>query len=252
MEKPLISVIMATYNYGRFISEAIDSILAQTYPHFELIIIDDASTDNTQEMIAQYNDNRIKCITRSICTNSGSLARNDGLKIAQGDLIAIADSDDVSLPDRFEKQVHHFQTYPNIDLLGGAMIRTNEHGRPIDRPKGRPIYKQAYKYRQALLKDRLVIFNPTLMFKKHVLDKVPQFNDCACSADFEFQLRASRHFTFFNRPDVLVYYRRHPESVSRIYAPLLKDYYHKIFMIREHIWIQKDLERKEYEQQKKR
>ena len=104
---PIVSVIMATYNDGKFIKESIDSILNQTLTNFELIIVNDASTDETQHILSGYIDSRIIVLHNE--ENLGrSLARNRALEIARGEFVDVLDSDDVALPNRLEKQVLYF------------------------------------------------------------------------------------------------------------------------------------------------
>jgi glycosyltransferase involved in cell wall biosynthesis len=109
---PLVSILINNYNYGHFLADAIDSALNQTYPHIEVVVVDDGSSDNSREIIAQYT-NRIKPILKS---NGGQAsAFNTGFKASQGDLICFLDSDDIFLPDKIEKIVDIFTKYPNID-----------------------------------------------------------------------------------------------------------------------------------------
>lgn len=239
MSQPLVSVVMNTHNYGKFIKEAIDSILNQTYSNFELIIIDDASTDNTLEIINAYQDERIALITRSECTCSGNYARNDGFEIAQGSLIAISDADDVNVPTRLSLQVNYLQNHKSIDLLGGAFIQSDENLKPIARPQIQPRFKHQTQYRHALLKGRCMITNGTMMFRKHVLEKLHGYHNYMSSADYEFQIRASRYYNFYNLKDVLIYRRKHPNSVTRTYGQKLREYHHHLFLAREYEWTQK-------------
>ncbi len=106
MTKGLVSVIMPTYNCGRFIAETLDSIKAQTYTDWEIIIVDDCSTDNTKEIVDKYSaeDTRIKY--RCLEVNSGAaVARTEAMKIADGEYMAFCDSDDLWMPDKLEKQL---------------------------------------------------------------------------------------------------------------------------------------------------
>ena len=104
MSNPKVSVILPAYNAAAHLGKAIDSILGQTFPDLELIIINDGSTDSTTELLARYHDPRVKVITQE---NLGlPKALNQGLAIAQGAYIARQDADDISLPSRLEKQVH--------------------------------------------------------------------------------------------------------------------------------------------------
>lgn len=116
---PLVSVIMPVYNGERYLAEAIDSILEQTFTDFELLIVDDCSQDGSAEIIRKHEklDARIRCL--QLTENVGSAAaRNAGIDQARGDIIATLDCDDVCLPQRLEKQVAFMRDHPDIGLLG--------------------------------------------------------------------------------------------------------------------------------------
>lgn len=111
---PTVSVVIPAYNYGRFLGQAIDSVLAQTFPVSEVIVVDDGSTDGTSKVLAHYGD----CI-RAICQeNQGvSMAANRGAELASGDLLAFLDADDVWLPRKLELQVERFLAEPDLGLV---------------------------------------------------------------------------------------------------------------------------------------
>lgn len=123
MVQGLVSIIMPSWNTGAYIAESIESVLKQTYEQWELIIVDDCSTDDTDEIVAQYSDKRIRYLKNK--KNSGAaLTRNRALRIAQGEWIAFLDSDDLWLPEKLEKQMafmkkHHlifsYHEYEKID-----------------------------------------------------------------------------------------------------------------------------------------
>jgi len=125
----LVSIIMPSYNTGRFIAETINSVLAQTYTNWELFVVDDASTDNTDEIISQFNDARIHYLKNE--KNSGAaITRNRALREAKGKWIAFLDSDDLWMPEKLEKQIqfmeengYHFTytDYAEIDEISTAM-----------------------------------------------------------------------------------------------------------------------------------
>jgi glycosyltransferase involved in cell wall biosynthesis len=127
MFKPLISIIMPTYNQAGFIQEAIASVLAQTYAHWELIIINNFSDDDTVRVVEAFQDSRISLINYR---NHGIIAaaRNQGLQQAKGDLIAFLDSDDLWLPTKLERQVQAFAKNENL-----IVIATNYQEFPIGR-----------------------------------------------------------------------------------------------------------------------
>ena len=144
----LVSIITPSYNSAKFIRETIDSVLAQTYPYWEMIIVDDCSTDGSVEIIGKYiiKDNRIKLIKLS--NNSGpAIARNTAIKEAQGRYIAFLDSDDLWYPDKLEKQIEYMNltecvlSYSYYDVIDENNNRTNQ----IYKPKEKLSYNELLK-----------------------------------------------------------------------------------------------------------
>lgn len=129
--KPLVSIITPTYNHEKFIGECIESVLAQTYPHWQQIIIDDGSTDRTEDIIAQYKDKRIKYARQE---NVGiwrlSETYNRALEISQGELIAVLEGDDFWPPNKLEKQISAFNR-PEVVLSWGKSMATNSMGKTL-------------------------------------------------------------------------------------------------------------------------
>jgi len=116
MREPLVSVIMTVYNAEEYLRDAIESVLNQTFKNYEFIIVDDGSTDRSKKIIQSYGDSRIKLISHK---NQGvSLSCNKAIKIAVGKYIARHDADDISIKDRFKKQVQYLELNPNVGLLG--------------------------------------------------------------------------------------------------------------------------------------
>src|SRR5512146_251636 len=114
MADPIVSVIMAVYNGQEYLRESVESILAQTFADFELVIVDDGSTDRTPDLLRAYTDARIRVIRTS---NQGqALARNCALTAARGRYIAVQDADDVALPGRLAAEVSFLDTHPKIAL----------------------------------------------------------------------------------------------------------------------------------------
>ena len=115
MNEPLISAVIPTYNYGRFVADAVESVLAQTYRRLEVIVVDDGSKDDTRERLAPYLD-RIRYVYQE---NQGlSAARNTGIRTATGEWVALLDSDDLWHPRKLELQVKYLRAHPEIGLLG--------------------------------------------------------------------------------------------------------------------------------------
>lgn len=122
----LVSIISPTYNCGRFIAETINSVLAQTYTNWEMLIVDDCSTDNTREIVEQFDDRRIK-FYRLEKNNGAAVARNTALKMAQGQWIAFLDSDDLWMPDKLQKQLE-FMVKNNYDFSYTEYTECDENG----------------------------------------------------------------------------------------------------------------------------
>jgi len=138
--KPEISVIMPAHNSKKFLRESVESILNQTFKDFELIIINDCSTDSSLRIIKSYKDKRIKLINNK--KNLGTVkSRNVGLKAAKGKYIAILDSDDISYPKRLEIQFNYLENNPHIFLVGSSAIYMDEKGKEIRRFRKYDDYK---------------------------------------------------------------------------------------------------------------
>lgn len=119
MTQPLVSVIIPSYNYGRYVGQAIDSALAQSYPNQEVIVVDDGSTDDTRDRLGAYGS-RIRHLHQQ---NQGlSAARNTGIREARGDYLAFLDSDDAFHPRKTELQMNYLQAHPEVDLVGTEMF----------------------------------------------------------------------------------------------------------------------------------
>ena len=214
--QPLVSVIMPTYNQGRYIYEAIQSVLSQTYRHLELIIIDNYSTDETERAIAKFQDHRVKY---SKFNNEGIIAasRNQGIKLAQGDYIAFLDSDDIWLPGKLEKAVSVLSgseaialTYSRFRTLTGNTVSMIVLPKPGHYQSGQ-VFKALYK--------RSFIACSGVMVKKSVLQQVGVFNtDPAFLAleDTDLWLRIARRYDIICTAEApLFLYRVNPQGISR-------------------------------------
>jgi len=214
-KNPLVSVIMPVFNSASFLASAIDSILFQTYTNFELIIVDDASTDKSRQIISQYanKDKRIKAIKNKI--NLGvSLSTNIGISQAKGQFIAKMDSDDISLPTRLEKQVKYLQKHTQTIAVGGQCIVISELNQIIGN-KNFPLSSQ-------LTKDMLFwavpIQQPTIMINTYLLPKnFTWYSKSKSSAeDVDLMFRLLKFGKLENIKDYVLFYRHRPNSLSHI------------------------------------
>ena len=175
-DTPLISVVMSCYNRQNYVAQAIESILNQTYTNFEFIIIDDCSTDNTYKIIKKYvkRDKRIIALRNKV--NKGIVyALNRGLKLAKGKYIARMDDDDISLPQRFEKQVRYMQTNPDVAVVGSKIETFPNEGGDFTSFGGKDLL-------QALIPLACPICHPSVLISKDFLQK----HDLIYFKDYEF------------------------------------------------------------------
>jgi glycosyltransferase involved in cell wall biosynthesis len=208
---PLISVIIPTYNHGQFIEEAVESVLAQTYKNFEVIVVDDGSTDNTREILKKYE----RGITYIFQNNKGvSSARNHGLSIAKGEVIAFLDSDDVWLPEKLSSQLKIMQGEHSIGLVGCGSYVMDYLGN-VEREWVPKHYKSQEEFLQQL-SIRNILHNPSCMLvKKECFNRAGFFNECLqFGEDWDMWLRIAKHYKvdFAERP--LMKFRKHGFSKS--------------------------------------
>ncbi|WP_202703967.1 MULTISPECIES: glycosyltransferase [Flavobacterium] len=204
---PKISVLMPVYNCELYIEEAIDSILNQTFSDFEFIIIDDASLDSTVSIIKNYNDPRIQLIVKP--QNSGlTNSLNFGLSIAKGEYIARMDGDDISLPERFVKQVAFLDKNPETVLIG-------TYFKIIGKDKIVVVPEDHDDIKLAMLKD-CCIGHPTVMMRKSYLDRFALIYDTQKepAEDYDLWTRLLAVGKLYNLPEVLLNYRVHNSQVS--------------------------------------
>ena len=211
LPSPLVSVIVPTYNRAHMLKEAIDSVLAQSYTRFELIVVDDGSTDATNALLKSYGHS-IKTIYQE---NRGvSAARNSGIRAASGELIALLDSDDYWLPEKLTAQVDLFVTQPQaiICQTEEIWIRNGVRVNPKQRHK-----KQSGMIFEASL--HLCLISPSaVMMRKSLLDKVGTFDEKmpACE-DYDLWLRITCRYPAHLIPKQLIVKRGgHDDQLSRL------------------------------------
>lgn len=210
MKNDLISVVIPTYNRVSFLKEAIDSVLDQTFRNFELIVVDDGSTDKTSELLLSY-DKKIKVIKKA---NKGpSSARNRGIKAAKGEWIAFLDSDDAWKPDKLEKQMQFIKDNPDIKICQTEEIWVR-NGKRVN-PRKKHEMHSGWIYEQCL---RLCIVSPSsVIIHKDVFEKVGLFDETllACE-DYDLWLRVAPYFPIcLVREKLIVKQGGHADQQSR-------------------------------------
>ncbi len=201
-QAPLISVVMPVYNGARFIRPTLDSVLAQTLTDFECIIVDDGSTDGTQDILAEYaaKDSRIKV---HMGQHAGKVtAFNTGFKQAQGEFIAIHCADDISMPERFAVEIQYLRDHPQVAAVGSWVELIDADGKVTGLLK--------HVADPPIVEWRLLFRNPvadsSAMFRKSVMEEFGWYKETA-SEDYELLARISEKYDIANIPVVLGQYR---------------------------------------------
>lgn len=208
---PKISVVMPVYNSENYLKDAIDSILSQTYTDFEFIIIDDCSSDSSVKIIEEYNDNRIVFLKNE--ENMGvAKTLNKGLSVCCGKYVARMDSDDISLPERFEKQLRYLEENENTAVVSCGVQTFCED--KIISESGWSNSEPA-KIKKDLFFS-CAIAHPTVMMRLSAIKEVggydPDYNGVE---DYELWCRVSDKYDIASLKDVLFKYRMHEGQVSR-------------------------------------
>ena len=207
----LVSVIMSVYNGERFLKEAIDSILNQSFRDFEFIIIDDCSRDKTSEILSEYKDSRIVLVNNE--ANIGlAKSLNIGIRHAKGKFIARMDADDVSLPERLRLQYEYMESHPDVDILGGQAWKIDENGRIIGEITKPISAEDISRY----IKYACPVIHPTYFVRKHVYEALHGYREFISPIeDYDFLLRAFEYgFKIENIPVKLIKYRLNAHGMS--------------------------------------
>ena len=194
-----LSVVMAVYNQAETLNPAVKSILEQSFADFELVIVDDYSSDETSGILQDWRqkDKRVKVITNSRHLGL-TKSLNLGLKPVKTRLIARMDADDIALPERLKRQRDYLLSHPKIGLLGTAVRLIDEAGKPL-RVKQLPSSQE--KIRQSIL-NGCPFVHPTWMLRKSVLDEVGVYNETFPYAqDYELALRIASRYPCANLLD---------------------------------------------------
>jgi len=217
MTPPLVTVICVCYNHARFVTEALDSVIHQTYPHVELIVIDDGSTDGSGKVIKKWIANHPEATLILNGKNIGYCKTfNKAYKISKGEFIIDLSADDWLMPHRVEEGVQI------LEKSGTDYGVTFSDAQYMDE-QGNPLRLHSDKYPHATIPsgdvyqdviERYFICSPTMMFRKSVLESLQGYDESLAFEDFDFWIRASRNFKFIYLPKVLVRKRVVATSMS--------------------------------------
>jgi glycosyltransferase involved in cell wall biosynthesis len=215
----MVSVVIPTYNNARFLPEALDSLLAQTCRDFELIVVDDGSTDDTEEVLKPYR-NLVRYVRKD---NGGpASARNLGIRQARGQLIAFQDADDIWLPDKLQRQVDYLRDHPNIGVVFSDVTFFGAEGRETCCVKQRFSAEAGMTF-DNLFHDHFVGMS-TVVVRSSCLNEVGLFDESLIGAeDYNLYLRLAKRFQFGFLDEPLIKKRLHENNLSNDLDQMLHD-----------------------------
>lgn len=212
-KNPLISIIIPTYNRAHTLARSIQSVLNQTYKNFELIIVDDGSKDNTENVVQSINDNRIICI-KNLKNCGQSIAKNIGIRRAKSNYIAFHDSDDEWLPEKLQAQIDVFKKLPNCSVVYTDMWRITENGHGVyfaspDITLGRIVNPKTMNYQTRF------IGGATVLIKRMCFNNVGVFNkNLKKFEDLELLIRMALKYDFYHIKKPLIKYYYSQDGVT--------------------------------------
>jgi len=232
-DNPTVSVVIPTYNRAHLLGGAIQSVLSQTYQDFELIVVDDGSTDDTEEVVRSFSDERLRHIRLEENSRTAAVPRNTGIKIATGEYLAFLDSDDEWLPQKLEKQVKAFEeASPKVGIVYTGMwwIRDNEK---TYLPFSSVIQKEGNIGKELL--KRNFVWGSVALVKKECFNRVGMFDEkLSYGEDCDMWLRVSKYYDFklIDEPLVAAYYTSssmsaNPTAVSRGVILFIEKHFHE-------------------------
>jgi glycosyltransferase involved in cell wall biosynthesis len=209
---PTVSVVITTYNYGEFIVGAIESVLGQTHPADEVLVVDDGSTDETPSLVAPYVERGVVRYIQQ--DNQGpSVARNTGIAASSGELLAFLDADDTWMPEKLERQIAWLAKHPGASMVSGSMIWWHV---PRNERKVVPFASMPPSRMRREVSVRNVVGNPSMaLIRRSAIDKAGPYDPALrWGQDWEIFIRLSRVGEIGFIPDPVIVYRWHRSNLS--------------------------------------
>ncbi|MEM9924523.1 MAG: glycosyltransferase [Cyanobacteria bacterium P01_D01_bin.50] len=212
------SIIIPAYNAIKYLPETLESVLKQTFSNFEVLIINDGSSDNIIEWVADIIDPRVKLISQD---NQGvSAARNAGIDKSKGEYIAFLDADDLWEPTKLEKQLQCLKKNPSLGLIHTAMMLIDEKGKSLGRTFISNVEGDALK---ALLEENTIVTSSVIV-RRNCLETVGKFDrNLHSSEDWELWVRIASLYPFALIKEPLVFHRQHPHNTTKNWQMLEQD-----------------------------
>jgi glycosyltransferase involved in cell wall biosynthesis len=213
MSLPAITVVLPVHNGQRFIRWAIESLMSQTFGDFELLVVDDGSTDESAQIVRSFTDSRIRLIGTK---NLGlAAALNRGIAEARGKLVAIANDDDLNYPIRLERQLAFLRERPGVGMVGAAIVEIDEDGTILNEKHTFPLSHD--ELLRALMRARWVMSHPTMVFRRDLAIRAGLYDPAFGAAeDVDFIARFTRIAEVANMAEVLVQYRIRRGAISTV------------------------------------
>ena len=235
---PLVSVCIPSFNHARFLPEAIESVLAQTYLHIELVIVDDGSTDGSLEIAQRYasrHPERVKVFVHDGNARRGiSATGNLAFEKSRGDYWCGLSSDDAFVPDKVERQVMFLEQHPQIGILYGRPTMIDESGRAVGQGVVMDLSRERDPLRRLL--EGNCIYGQTAMIRRECFEKVGLHDEALMYSDWELWIRIVAHYKIAFLPRPVTYYRIHTANTSIGRPPEIQ--------LARHLEVMKALERK--------
>lgn len=212
-KKPTVSVLIPAYNAEPYLKEAIDSILSQTLQDFELVVIDDCSTDGTAKIVREYvkKDSRVRGYFHKKNLNI-TKTRNELIGYAAGEYVAWQDADDISMPKRLEKQLAYMKKHPKVGICGGYIELFSEAG-----PLGVRRYPKDDRELRRVIFRHAAVAQPAAMIRKGCFDEVGLFDETipqSQAEDLDMCFRIGERYQMANIPETVIRYRVHQASAT--------------------------------------
>jgi glycosyltransferase involved in cell wall biosynthesis len=214
---PTVSVVMPMYNASRYVGDAVLSVMAQTFRDFELIVIDDGSTDGSALTVRRAVGNPVQLRLIHQENKGVSAAANRGTELARGEFIARMDADDIALPSRLERQVEFLRGHPDYVAVGSRVMFIDDEGDDLYEMPG--IHLTHEDIDRGLMEVEWAILQPAAMMRTEAMRKVGGYRaDLHIHEDHDLFLKLAEIGKLANLPEVLLRYRQRPDSAVSVYA----------------------------------
>ncbi len=222
---PELSILMPVYNGARYIKPAIESLLHQTFTDFELVVVDDGSTDQSHEILASFSDPRIR-VLRNDCNRGIVYSRNRALSEARGRYIAPFDADDIAHPRKFERQIRFLEEHPAYGMVGCRVYHIDPEGRRL---KSRWRLGAGPEMIPALQLFRAYFIQSAVVYRREAIPAGGYAEGFEIVEDYMMYYEVAQRHKTINLPEYLLYYRIHEESIQRKRRDVLVECEQKLY-----------------------